>query len=177
VVAVSSVLFARTIYPPWIHKHLNYLQCRLSLERISLAISFYAMDKNGQYPDRLEAMILDQDLDDAYVLTCRISGDEWILEREPGKAAAALAQPGEVSFLYFGRGFNSATVAPRTLIACDKPHNHDHDEYDLWAVFADGTIQAIPRVRLERMITARMATAPSTRSIKRRAATTTMGQR
>jgi len=164
VAVMLNVMIVRTIYPPFIHKHYNFMKCDSNLRTIRTAIALYGIQHAGAFPDSLERLIVEEgDLSDAgYALTCPISGDLPVLEKDHEKMAAAFAQHGHVSYLYFGKGLNQAAVPGNTLIACDKPHNHDNEGYDCLALFANGTIHSIPRPQLEKMIAARMAaTIPS----------------
>ena len=132
------------------HKHYNLTGCWANLRGISLGITLYSNEHAGKHPDTLESMVLDDRQPDASILTCPVSGDAPIPGYSHESVAATLSQPGHVSYLYFGRNRDTRTTSPGTLIACDKPHNHDRPDYDCWALFADGSIRSIPRVQLER---------------------------
>jgi hypothetical protein len=151
VLALLNVFLARSIYPAGIHKHYNLKLCMSNLWTIGLQIRLYGNEHAGKYPDSLETLILDEDAD-ASPLNCPVSGDPLIADTNRKTVATALAQPGHVSYLYFGRNLNASTTSASTVIACDKPHNHDGPEYDCCALFADGTVRLIPQAQVMRLI-------------------------
>jgi len=159
VVALFNVLLASSIYPPHMHKHYNLTRCWANLHQVFQCLVMYTNEHSGKYPDSLESAVLEFDPSQSQTLTCPNSDDRRISADDREKATPELSQPGHV---YFGRNRDRRTTPPGTLIACDKPHNHDRPDYDCLALFADGSIRSIPRVQLERLISQQVAaTAPS----------------
>jgi type II secretory pathway pseudopilin PulG len=112
----------------------NKAKCALNLHQIGLAIALYAKDHGGQYPPSLAVLVEQEKLSSA-VFVCPSSNQEPAAATDTAGVAAELAtaEKGEVghrkclSYVYVGKGLNTATVAATAIVAYEPLENHDGD--------------------------------------------------
>jgi prepilin-type processing-associated H-X9-DG protein len=85
----------------------------------------YARENGGRFPDRFEQLLLTQDVT-SEVFVCPSGNDERAPGETAADVAAALSQPGHLSYVYTGKGLNAA--APKeAVVAYEKPDSHNKD--------------------------------------------------
>jgi prepilin-type processing-associated H-X9-DG protein len=126
------------------------VKCASNLKQIGLAISLYANDHGGQYPNLLAVLPSDQDIT-AEVMTCPSSNDEKpaatdIAEVVAELTAAETNAPGHkhcMSYVYAGKALTTKTVAETTVVAYEPLENHDGDGTNV--LFGDGHVEFISK--------------------------------
>jgi hypothetical protein len=104
----------------------NRIKCASNLRQIGLAITQYANDHAGQFPDSLETILLNGDVT-AAVFTCPSSNESPATGATTQEVVTDFRQPGRVSYLYLGRSFTSATVKPDSVLVYEPLTNHGDD--------------------------------------------------
>ena len=143
--------------------------CSSRERQLGLAILVYEQDHRGHYPDSLAALVSATGiLPDALLCPSTTDTAAALPPPPPGRTrpttrqvAAALAVPGHVSYVYFGRGDWTDGVVPVDAIvlaehACDHPRDGPH------VLFGDGHVDQVPPARAARLIA---AAAASTRPV------------
>jgi hypothetical protein len=136
-------------------------RCVSHLRQLGLACLIYAAEpgNNGRFPDSLDL------LDDTYMqpsdFVCpftNIVPPQSLPNRHfpPGFRST----PGNVSYIYLGRGLTTGTVNANTILAYDRPSNHAARGLDLCVLYADGRAQFIPPADLQKLIASNPTTRP-----------------
>ncbi len=110
------------------------VNCSGNLKQLGLACLMYSGENGGDFPPDLATLAEEQVLNAGKVYVCP-SADE---DEAPLNAADLKA--GKTSYLYLGKGLRDDNVqATRTVIACDKPGNHDGRWMNF--LFVDGHVE------------------------------------
>jgi prepilin-type processing-associated H-X9-DG protein len=128
----------------------NRVKCASNLKQIGLAISLYAKDHGGQYPNLLAVLPSDQDIT-AEVMTCPSSNDEKPAATDMAEIVAELTAaetkaPGHkhcLSYVYIGKALTEKSVAETTIVAYEPLENHDGDGTNV--LFGDGHVEFISK--------------------------------
>jgi hypothetical protein len=88
-----------------------------------MAIASYAKDHKGEFPDDLKTVLENEDIT-AATLVCPESNDTPAFGPTTQATAAALLQPGHVSYIYLGKGLTTATARIDTVILYEPLSNH-----------------------------------------------------
>ena len=93
---------------PSIKKYTDHIECISRMKQITMVCFQYA-ERTGEYPDSLETLLRLELLDEK-TLTC--PGNPW-------------HNPGDIDYLYFGKGCKSGNEARRNdILLTDRPENH-----------------------------------------------------
>ena len=93
---------------PSIKKYTDHIDCISRMKQITMVCFQYA-ERTGEYPDSLETLLRLGMLDEK-LLTC--PDNRW-------------HNPGDIDYLYFGKGCKSGNTARRNdILLTDRPENH-----------------------------------------------------
>ncbi len=93
---------------PSIKKYTDHIECTSRMKQITM-ICFQYAERTGEYPDSLETLLRLELLDEK-TLTC--PGNPW-------------HNPGDIDYLYFGKGCKIGNEARRNdILLTDRPKNH-----------------------------------------------------
>ena len=93
---------------PSIKKYTDHIECISRMKQITMVCFQYA-ERTGEYPDSLETLLRLELLDEK-TLTC--PGNPW-------------HNPGDIDYLYFGKGCKIGNEARRNdILLTDRPENH-----------------------------------------------------
>ena len=126
----------------------NRVKCASNERQIGMAIGLYAESHGGKYPDRLEDLLLTQDVT-SELFCCPSSNDEKASGETPAEQAANLSTPHHLSYLYLGKGLTTSSP-PDTVVLTETPSNHDDDGGNV--LFADGHVEWFNRKELEKLV-------------------------
>jgi len=127
----------------------NRAKCASNLHQIGLAISLYAGEHGGQYPDSFATIMTSEQLSPA-VFVCPSSNDEAAEGDSPTAVAANLTKPHHLSYVYLGNGLSTATVKKDMVIVYELPENHQGDGMNL--LFGDGHAEWVQMARAKQLI-------------------------
>jgi prepilin-type processing-associated H-X9-DG protein len=127
----------------------NRAKCQSNLHQIGLAISLYAQENAGHYPDTFATLMQNEQLT-AAVFVCPSSNDEAADGDTPAAVLGNMAKPHHCSYLYLGTGMNAATVGDQTPIACEPPENHQSDGMNI--LFGDGHVEWEPATEAKKLL-------------------------
>jgi prepilin-type processing-associated H-X9-DG protein len=116
----------------------NRVKCANNLRQIGLAISLYAGELHGEYPDSFGTLLLHQDIA-ASVFICSETTD--IPADGPTTQAIAdhLMDGGHMSYIYLGRGLKNGSVPDDVVIAYEPLSNHAGQGMNV--LFGDGHVE------------------------------------
>jgi hypothetical protein len=100
------------------------IKCASNLKQIGLAVSMYAKDHGGRYPDRFEDLIVAEDIG-SEVFVCPKSDDTPAKGRSVAEMVGNLSAGGHLSYVYLGKGWDVKTVNPSAVLAYEPLSNHD----------------------------------------------------
>jgi hypothetical protein len=120
-------------------------RCASNLRMIGQACLLYANDNRGHYPLNYAQMVSLTDLPIGS-LACQLSDDT------PARSVAELAERGHVSYAYVGAGLTSSTATRDTVVAYERPTNHDDVGLPLHVLYGDGRVDRVNKRELERLI-------------------------
>lgn len=140
-VLVYFILDAMFATPPNRRDLANKIKCASNLKQIGLAISMYAKNNGGQYPDQLKTLILSEDL---YLgaFICPGSNDTQIPSTMPTDLAA-FSSGGHLSYFYVGQNLNTKTTSPLTVVAYESIANHKGDGGNI--LYGDGHVNWVEK--------------------------------
>jgi prepilin-type processing-associated H-X9-DG protein len=116
----------------------NKAKCSSNLHQIGLAISLYAQDHGGQYPDSIASIMREEQLTSA-VFVCPSSNDEAADGDSQAAVIANMTKPHHISYVYIGTGLTTRTVTDETVVAYELPENHRGDGMNM--LFGDGHVE------------------------------------
>lgn len=131
-----GTLFLPSLNSP--HPTSNRVKCASNLRQIGQAILLYSQDHGGQYPDSLPTILVNEDIT-SDVFVCPSSDDTPATGPTTQAIAAALLTGGHCSYIYLGKGFNTATVPPNAVVACEPLTNHAGEGSNV--LFGDGHVE------------------------------------
>jgi hypothetical protein len=134
------------------HPDVNYrLACQRNMREIAMGIVVYANDHGGKFPDDLETVLANEDLD-ARVFVCPLSRDTPAPAGPTTQATAAgLRQPGHCSYIYLGKGLTDRTVTPDTVLLYEPLADHGGDGINV--VFGDLHTEWVPASTAQTILT------------------------
>lgn len=115
--------------------------CASHLKQIGLGILMYSNENQGQYPDRLEDVLLTQDIGPEPFI-CPSSNDTNAPGATPAEQAANLSAGGHLSYIYLGKGWNDKTVQPTAVVAYEPLSDHGEGGNIL---FGDGHVSFLSK--------------------------------
>jgi len=128
----------------------NRAKCASNLHQIGLAISLYARENGGIYPDSFATMMIAEGLTPA-VFVCPSSNDEAAGGDSPAQMAGNLTgKPHHLSYVYLGKTLTSATVRDDTVVAYEHPENHQDGGMNI--LFGDGHAEWYPMANAKLLI-------------------------
>ncbi len=114
----------------------NRVKCASNMRQIGQAILLYSNENNGAYPDKIEKLLVTQDIT-SEVFNCPSSNDT----PAPGPAgqpqASALNSGGHNSYVYVGAGLTNQAGA-NVVVLYEPMSNHDNDGTNI--LWADGHV-------------------------------------
>ena len=125
----------------------NRVKCASNMRQIGLALLQYANDHHGQYPPRLEELILDGNIN-SNVFVCPDSIDTPAPGSTPQAQAAALSSGGHESYIYVPN-LNSS-VSAETIVLYEPLSDHAGQGMNI--LFGDGHVEFDPNPSAGRMI-------------------------
>jgi len=145
-IAAISVLLPSLCKP---RETANRAKCASNLHQIGLAISLYAQDHGGTYPDSFAQLMTEEQLT-AAVFVCPSSNDEAADGENAAAVAVNLSKPHHLSYVYLGKGKTTATVKDDTVIVYEPLENHQQDGMDV--LYGDGHAAWVSRDQAKRLI-------------------------
>jgi prepilin-type processing-associated H-X9-DG protein len=138
----QTVWLARTPGPWFSHgrgrETANRVKCASNLRQIGQAILLYANDHDGQFPDTLQTLFKDEDLDlTPGVFVCPSANDVQATGATREEIARNLDEPNHMSYVYLGRGLTKASPKD-TVVAYDREINHGRQGGNV--LYADGHV-------------------------------------
>ncbi len=110
-------------------------KCASNLHQIGLAISLYANENHGQYPDSFAALLKNEQIT-ASVFTCPSSNDEAAGGNDQAEILTDFAKPHHQSYIYLGRGLTIDTATADTILAYEPPESHSAEGGNI--LYGDG---------------------------------------
>jgi hypothetical protein len=120
----------------------NRVKCASNLRQIGHAITLYANENGGAYPDTLEQLVLTQDVT-AEVFVCPDSHDTKATGADATAVAKNMGAGGHVSYVYLGKGLTEGTVRGQTVIAYESLANHGGAGMNV--LRGDGSVNFMPQ--------------------------------
>jgi hypothetical protein len=145
-IAAVSVLLPSLCKP---RESANRAKCASNLHQIGLAISLYASENAGQYPESFASLMTQEQLT-AAVFVCPSSNDQAASGADLAAVAGNLSTGHHLSYIYAGRGLTTATVKPETVIAYEPLMNHQEDGIDV--LYGDGHAEWVSRQTAKALI-------------------------
>ena len=140
---VGAVLLTEVLIPSGLRSRpmAARVWCASNMRQIGQAIAMYANDHNGQFPDDLKTVLENEDVTSA-VFVCPESNDQPAVGSTTQATAAALLQPGHLSYSYLGKGLTTQTVTNDTVILYEPLANHASKGMN--AMFGDFHVEWLP---------------------------------
>lgn len=128
------------------------VKCASNLRQIGMGVMMYANENGGQFPDAVEKLITTQDLT-SEVFVCPSSNDDRATGATSQAVAADLLKPGHLSYVYVGKGMNSATGpgATSTAVLAYEPLSN-HSSAGINVLFADGHVAFVPVAQAKQLV-------------------------
>ena len=126
----------------------NRVKCASNLRYIGECIGQYAREHQGKYPDDLQQLIIDADLNPE-VLICPSSNQEKAPGATTAESAANAHKDLHYSYLYLGKGLVKP-VEPLLVIAYERKGNHEDDGMNV--LFADGHDEWFGRANMRKLL-------------------------
>jgi hypothetical protein len=152
VALIALTYTIRTVSEQKLHKHgQDIVLCKSRMLSIAAALAEYATDHNGQYPERLEQLILDGYAQRAGLtpsdFVCPGSNDRAASATDPARWAKEISL--KCSYIYVGRGTTKKSAADTPLLY-EKRTNHNGA--GMTVLFVDGTVEFIKDPAMERKL-------------------------
>jgi prepilin-type processing-associated H-X9-DG protein len=116
------------------------VKCASNLRQISQAIALYANDHHGAYPDTFATILLTEDIT-GQCFVCPSTNDEAAPRPTTQATADALNSGGHLSYVYLGRGLNTATISSTAVVIYEPIANHDNQGMNV--LFGDGHVEFV----------------------------------
>lgn len=110
------------------------VQCGSNMRQIGSAILLYSNENQGRYPDRLEQLILTQEIS-ADLFVCPRTDDDASRGQTTRAVADGLAAGGHLSYVYVGAGL-TVSCDPATVVLYEPLANHAGEGMNV--LFGDG---------------------------------------
>jgi prepilin-type processing-associated H-X9-DG protein len=117
------------------------VKCASNLQQIGKAVSLYAADHRGQYPDSFETLLTSEQMSSA-VFVCPGSSDTPAIGPTAQAQATQLSTGGHCSYIYVGRGLTAKTVTPDTVVVYEPLANHSTGR-GINVLFGDGHVDYV----------------------------------
>jgi len=131
------------------------VKCANNLRQIGLAITLYAGDFHGEYPDSLGTLLLTEDIT-AAVFDCPQTADDPPDEPTTKSIVDHLMDGGHMSYVYLGSGLKNGSVPADAVIAYEPLSNHDGAGMNV--LFGDDHVEFLDANVGAKIITAAAAT-------------------
>jgi prepilin-type processing-associated H-X9-DG protein len=125
----------------------NRVKCASNMRQIGQALLLYANDNHGQYPPRLEDLVLNENILSS-TFVCPSSNDSAAPGSTPQAMAASLSSGGHESYIYVPN-LNSA-VSSDTVVLYEPLT--DHNNAGMNVLFGDGHVEFDTRQTASGMI-------------------------
>ena len=125
----------------------NRIKCASNMRQIGQGLLLYANDNHGQYPPRLEELLLSEGLQ-SEVFVCPSSNDTPASGGTPQQQAAALSTGGHESYIYVPNLTNLSSAD--TIVLYEPLIDHRNDGINI--LFGDGHVEFLRRGTANGMI-------------------------
>ncbi len=98
----------------------NRMKDASNLRQIGQAMSQYAIDFHGQYPDRLQTLLLTENVT-ARMFVSPLANDSPAEGATPQATVASMVEGGHLSYTYVGQSLTATTVLPEHVVAYGPP--------------------------------------------------------
>jgi len=95
------------------------------MKQVGLGIAMYGNEHGGRFPDDLDTLLETEDLTTA-VLNCPCSNEVPAVLPTSQPVGTKFLTPGHVSYIYVGKGLNTQTVSPDTVVLYEPLSNHNN---------------------------------------------------
>jgi prepilin-type processing-associated H-X9-DG protein len=126
----------------------NRVKCSSNLRQIGECIEVHAKEHGGKYPDDLQQLIIDADLNPE-VLVCPSSDQERARGATTQESAANAHKDLHYSYLYLGKGLVQP-VEPLLVIAYERQPSHEG--HGMNVLFADGHCEWFPKESMQKLL-------------------------
>ena len=131
----------------------NRVKCASNLRQIGQAVALYANEHRGEYPDTLDKAMTSGVLA-TETFVCPASSDTPAPSATAEARAADLSKGGHLSYIYVGKGMNTARgagAAANSVVAYEPLTNHNNDGTNV--LFSDGLVRFVPAAQARQMVT------------------------
>jgi prepilin-type processing-associated H-X9-DG protein len=118
------------------------------MKQIAQAALQYATDNHGNYPPRLEDLMLAEDVP-AEAFVCPASEDSPASGATKEARAQNLSSGAHLSYIYVGQRLTTSSAQPNTVVLYEPLANHGNGGNFL---FADGRVEFLPEATAEQVI-------------------------
>lgn len=125
------------------------VQCASNMRQIGMAILLYTNENRGEYPPKLEDLLLTQDIN-SLVFVCPSTNDTAAPGATGPAQAPNLSTGGHLSYVYVGAGLTNSTSA-ETIILYEPMTNHGGDGMNV--LYGDGHVEFQTQAEAARLIT------------------------
>jgi hypothetical protein len=143
IIAVVSFLLYAAIAPS-VHRAREASRraaCASNLTQIGFALSRYATNNGGNFPNALDALVLDGSLPAELLICPSATADTAAPGQTPAEQAANLPKGKHLSYVYVGKGVSF--MSPKQVVVYEPLAHHDNEGVN--ALYSDGTVQFLPR--------------------------------
>jgi hypothetical protein len=151
VATLCLFVLAAAVLPMFTRTHrgtpASTVRCMANVRQILMACQLYAGSNGGQYPTRLDDLIVPYQLSGS-IFICPLSKDPPATGPTPQSRQSMFAQGGHCSYVYTGSGLTSRSPA-KTLVIYEARPNHN----GLMIVgFADGRVTALTAAERQQLL-------------------------
>ena len=125
------------------------VKCASNLRQIGQAILLYANENNGRYPDKLQTLLLTEEIT-SDVFTCPSSNDTAATGVTTQAIANNLTAGGHLSYIYVAKGMNLKTIGDNVVVAYDPLTNHEGTGSNV--LFGDGHVEFVPAAKFKSIL-------------------------
>ena len=141
------------------------IKCASNLRQIGQACQMYASAHDGQYPDSLATLMVDEDLSSG-LFVCPTSDDVPANGPTTQPLLADFAKPGHCSYVYLGKGLTSHQATPGTVIAYEPFSNHGNQGMNV--LYGDGAVDWFDPQQAQRLLSELQSGHNPPRNVQRR---------